>query len=235
MGLLILPVRALTGRLCAPCYAYRGDLELLCNVSRENHRLVETGGDGWVYSAAAAAAADRPQIRPLQPGGTEISYTSVLLAVVVGIAHAGLAPEIAIAGVRPNLMLVAVVLVTALLGFGPGILWAFVGGLTANLISTAPIGSTPLSLLLVSAAVAGGDRMLGRLTWLYPVLAAFVGSMLADLVIIGVYRLMDALAVGVPLDLMLPAATLNAGIVGLLLYPARLAARRLVLDEKPAW
>jgi rod shape-determining protein MreD len=165
----------------------------------------------------------------------EISYTSVLLAVVVGIAHAGLAPEIEIAGVRPNLMLVAVVLVTALLGFGPGIVWAFAGGLTANLISTAPIGSIPLSLLLVSAVVAGGDRVLGRLTWLYPILAAFVASMLADLVIIGVYRLMDALTVGVPLDLMLPAATLNAAIVGLLLFPARLATRRLVLDEKPAW
>jgi rod shape-determining protein MreD len=165
----------------------------------------------------------------------EISYTSVLLAVVVGIAHAGLAPEIEIAGVRPNLMLVAVVLVTALLGFGPGIVWAFAGGLTANLISTAPIGSIPLSLLLVSAVVAGGDRVLGRLTWLYPILAAFVGSMLADLVIIGVYRLMDALPIGVPLNLMLPAATLNAAIVGLLLYPARLATRRFVLDEGPAW
>jgi rod shape-determining protein MreD len=155
--------------------------------------------------------------------------------VVVGTAHAGLAPEIEIAGVRPNLMLVAVVLVTALLGFGPGIVWAFAGGITANLISTAPIGSIPLSLLLVSAAVAGGDRMLGRLTWLYPILAAFIASMLADLVIIGVYRLMDGPAVGVPLDLMLPAATLNAAIVGLLLLPARLATRRLVLDEKPAW
>jgi rod shape-determining protein MreD len=171
----------------------------------------------------------------LQPGGTEISYTSVLLAVVVGIAHAGLAPEIEIAGVRPNLILVAVVLVTALLGFGPGVVWAFVGGLTANLISTAPIGSIPLSLLLVSVLVAGGDRVLGRLTWLYPILAAFVGSLLADLVIIGVYRLMDALTVGVPLELMLPAATLNAAIVGLLLYPARLATRRFLLVEKPAW
>jgi hypothetical protein len=53
---------------------------------------------------------------PQPDGGTNISYTSVLLAVVVGIAHAGLAPEIEVAGVRPNLMLVAVVLVTALLG-----------------------------------------------------------------------------------------------------------------------
>jgi rod shape-determining protein MreD len=182
-----------------------------------------------------ANAARTSQLALSSPGRLQISYTSVLLAVVVGITHAGLAPQIEIAGVRPNLMLDAVVLVTALMGFGPGIVWAFAGGLTANLISTAPIGSIPLSLLLVSAAVAGGDRLLGRLTWLYPILAAFVASMLADLVIIGVYRLMGALTVGVPLDLMLPAATLNAAIVGLLLFPARIATRRLMLDEQPAW
>jgi rod shape-determining protein MreD len=158
--------------------------------------------------------------------------------VVAGIAHAGLAPEIEIAGVRPNLILVAVVLVTALLGFGPGVVWAFAGGLTANLISisTSPLGSIPLSLLLVSALVAGGDRLFGRLTWLYPILAAFAGSMLADLVIVGVFLLLsDAVSVGVPIELMLPAAVLNAGIAGLLLYPARVLTRRLVLEEKPAW
>ena len=155
---------------------------------------------------------------------------------VVGIAHAGLAPEIEIAGVRPNLMLVAVVLVTALLGFGPGILWAFAGGLTANLISTTPIGSMPLSLLMVSALVAGGDRVLGRLTWLYPIMAAFAGSLLADLVIYGVFRLLsDSASLGVPVELMLPAAVLNAGIAGLLLYPARVLTRRMVLEERPAW
>lgn len=154
---------------------------------------------------------------------------------VVGIAHAGLAPEIEVAGVRPNLILVAVVLVTALAGFGPGILWAFAGGVTANLISTAPIGSIPLSLLLVSALVAGGDRVLGRLIWLYPIVAAFTASIVADLVIIGVYRLLGALEPAIPLNLILPAAVLNAAIVGVLLLPARMAARRVLPDERPAW
>jgi len=154
---------------------------------------------------------------------------------VVGIAHAGLAPEIEVAGVHPNLMLVAVVLVTALAGFGPGVVWAFAGGVTANLISTAPLGSIPLSLLLVAALVAGGDRLLGRLIWLYPILVAFVGSILAELVIIGVFRLLGAIAPAIPFDLILPAAVLNAAIVGLLLYPSRLAARRMLPEERLAW
>jgi hypothetical protein len=40
---------------------------------------------------------------------------------------------------------------------------------------------------------------------------------------------------GVPVDLILPAAALNAAIAGLLLYPVRVLAIRYWLDEKPAW
>lgn len=155
---------------------------------------------------------------------------------MVGILHAGLAPVIEVAGVRPNLILVAVVLVTALLGLGPGIAWAFVGGLTANLLVADPLGTTPLSLLLVSAMVAGGHSLLGRLVWVYPVLACFAGSVVADAVKLGVYRLVDdPLQVGFPLELIIPAAFLNAAILALLLYPARVTAARLIPEEKAAW
>lgn len=166
----------------------------------------------------------------------EITYTTILVAIVVGIVHAGLAPVIEIAGVRPNLVLVSVVLVTALLGFGPGIVWAFVGGLTANLLGEDPLGTLPLAMLLVSATVAGGGRLLGRLTWVYPVLACFAGSVLSDLVKLGVYRLLDdPLDIGVPLAQVIPAAFLNAAILALLLYPARAISLRVVPEEKPAW
>jgi rod shape-determining protein MreD len=169
-------------------------------------------------------------------GNSEITYTSVLLAIVVGIVHAGLAPVIEVADVRPNLILVSVVLVTALLGFGPGVLWAFAGGLTANLLVQDPLGSLPLALLLVSAMVAGGGRILGRLTWVYPVLAAFAGSVLADLIKLGVYRLVDdPLVVGVPLAQIIPAALLNAAILALLIYPVRSLTLRMLPEEKPAW
>src|SRR5262245_35298879 len=98
----------------------------MANVSRENQSV-------WVAavrpSALAILGAGRTRRSKRGPGrgrgdragmrgGFEIGYTSVLLAMVVGIVHAGLSPEIEIAGVHPNLMLVAVVLVTALAGFG---------------------------------------------------------------------------------------------------------------------
>src|SRR5688572_2586688 len=45
-------------------------------------------------------------------GTCPITYLSPLLAVIVGIVHAGLAPVIVVGGVKPNLVLVGVVLVT---------------------------------------------------------------------------------------------------------------------------
>jgi hypothetical protein len=70
----------------------------------------------------------------------------------------------------------------------------------------------------------------------YPVLAAFAASVLADVVTLGLSRLVGApLSEGLPLDLILPAAALNAAICGLLLYPVRAFALRYVLEEKPAW
>lgn len=166
-----------------------------------------------------------------------ITYTSALVAILVGIIHAGLTPVIQVAGVYPNLALIAVVLVTAVFGFSQGTVWAFAAGVTANLLVAAPLGSLPFTLLLVSALVAGGDRLLGRLVWVYPVMAAFVASLLADSAMLAISRLVgDPGSGGDALGLMLPAAVLNAALAGLLLPVVRLLAGRLgVFEERPAW
>jgi hypothetical protein len=55
-------------------------------------------------------------------------------------------------------------------------------------------------------------------------------------VTLGISQLVtDAAATAIPVDLILAAATLNAAIAGLLLYPIRLVAARYVADEAPAW
>jgi rod shape-determining protein MreD len=173
---------------------------------------------------------------PRASGDEAISYLSPLLAVVTGIVHAGLAPVIVVGGVKPNLILVAVVLVTCTFGFLPGIVWAFAAGLTANLLVGEPLGSVPLSLLVVAAIVAGGQRVLSRLTWLYPILAAFVGSVVVDVLGLLIFELVaDPVQAGVPMQLVLPAAVLNAGIAGALVYPVRLLSERYAPQERGAW
>lgn len=165
-----------------------------------------------------------------------MSYLSPLLAVVVGIVHAGLAPVIVVGGVKPNLVLVAVVLVSCIGGFMPGITWAFAAGLTANLLVGEPLGSVPLVLLVVAALVSGGNRVLGGLTWIYPVAAAFVGSIAADAGTLLISQVVADATPGVPpFGIILAAALLNAAIVGLLLFPARALAVRYAPEDAPAW
>lgn len=169
-------------------------------------------------------------------GDLLISYLSPLFAVLIGIVHAGLAPVIVVGDVKPNLVLVAVVIVTCLAGFLPGIIWAFVAGLIANLLVGEPLGSIPIMLLIVSAIVAGGGQVFGGLVWIYPIVAVVAASIVADIGSLFISQLVtDAVAALPPLNILLAAAVLNGVIVALLLYPARSLVRRYASHEAPAW
>jgi rod shape-determining protein MreD len=145
-------------------------------------------------------------------------------------------PVIAIGEVHPNLVLVAVVAVTVVKGFGPGVAWAFVAGLTANLLTRDPLGSIPLGLLVVAAATAGGARMFGRLSWAYPVAAVALGSLVVDAISLGVLLMVDPPLSGAPpVQRIAAAALLNAVIAAIVILPARALIERAGVAEKPAW
>jgi hypothetical protein len=191
-----------------------------------------SAGGGLPVGILGGCVADRAHAD--LPGGSD-TYTSVLLAIVVGIVHAGLAPVLLIGGVKPDLVLVAVVLVTTSFGFTQGITWAFVSGTVANLLVPEPLGSVPLALLAVAVLVRAGGTVLGRL-WVYPIGAAFVGSVVADFVSLASLTFVGgSMGGGVPLDLIMPAAVLNAAITGLLLVPTRILVRRYAPEERIAW
>jgi rod shape-determining protein MreD len=146
------------------------------------------------------------------------------------------APVLTVADVHPNFALVAVCLVTVTRGFGAGVIWAFVAGLAANLLVREPLGSLPLGLLLAAAFVAGGERLFGRLAWAYPVAAVLAGSILVDLVSLGILELVEApVAGGIPMQQIVMGALVNGAIAALLVVPARLLAARAVTDETAAW
>jgi hypothetical protein len=91
-------------------------------------------------------------------------------------------------------------------------------------------------MLLVAVVVAGGSRVMGRLVWVFPVLATFVGSLVADIVSLGLNQLVGGVAIAsLPFDLLLGAATLNAAVAALVILPARMVAGRYAPDEAGAW
>jgi hypothetical protein len=72
--------------------------------------------------------------------------------------------------------------------------------------------------------------------WVYPAVAAFVGSIVVDVGGILIRQLVaDATPGPLPTDLILAAATLNAAIAGLVYFPARAVYSRFAPEDAPAW
>jgi rod shape-determining protein MreD len=200
-------------------------------VKQPHRRSGEADGVGILVATARPSPSRRPAGQ-----GTQISYASLLLAVLIGILHAAVAPVLVIGDVHPNLVLVAVVLVTVMSGFGPGVAWAFVGGLTANLLIREPLGSLPLALLVVAAAVSGGERLFGRLSWGYPLASVAIGSILVDAITLGILQMVDSpLAGGFPIQRVIAAALLNTAIAAIALLPTRLMLARAGGVRTGAW
>lgn len=134
-------------------------------------------------------------------------------------------PDSGLLGVRPDLVLVLVIIWSALNSTGEAVLWGMLGGACVDLFSAAPFGTGMLTLGVVSffASILGGylRRINGALVLVLPTLLTVV----ADVLMIGVLR-----ALNWPVDLpstvalvILPAIVVNT-IAGPFVYVyARLA------------
>ncbi len=65
-----------------------------------------------------------------------------------------LAPFVKISGVHPDLVLILVIGWVILRGVGEGLVWGVIGGLSLDLISSAPFGVFTLTMLLVALAAS---------------------------------------------------------------------------------
>jgi cell shape-determining protein MreD len=150
---------------------------------------------------------------------------------VTGVIHASLAPLLAMGDLRPNLILAAVVTATALFGLGTGAVWAFVAGLTANLLTTDPLGTLPLGLLLVAGMVAAVGSGVGRTGPLLALFGGLVGSLLLDVVGLGGVLLeggsLPASQVPELVRLIVPTALVNGALAVALFVGTRMIVGRL--------
>lgn len=143
---------------------------------------------------------------------------------------------LSVGDVRPNLILAGVVTATALSGLDAGITWAFVGGLTVNLLTTDPLGSVPLGLLLLVGLTAGIGRVLGRHGAVLALLAGALGSMVVDLVGMVISMLVGGAPASQPaslVGLLVPTAAVNAALAAVLFIAARGALSRFGFEPAP--
>lgn len=111
------------------------------------------------------------------------------LGLLLGLAVAQVtwAPHLAIAGVFPNLVLVAVVGITWAYGVRAGLAWACVGGVLLDLTASGAIGPHALALLPGAYATSLWARDLERPTALHLALTAALTTVLYSFALVVTY------------------------------------------------
>jgi len=158
-------------------------------------------------------------------------------AVLAAILESSVLTHLQVGGVKPDLVFAVGIAMAMTLGFESGMTWAFVGGITLDLLLPGrALGSSALTLVLVTAAALVVARALWpprllvisatsfSLTFVYQVLllgllaftagVAFTGLALTDLVVIG---------------------TLNAVITAIAVVTVRALDLRFGEPERMAW
>lgn len=142
-------------------------------------------------------------------------------ATVAALLELTVTPHLAVGGARPHLVLVLGVIWTVAAGAESGLVWAFVGGLTLDILGERPLGSSAFALLLALGAAGLLARALARVRPLAPILLVFCLSFLNSIVLLVVLGALRApIPDPDPLRTLLPAVlydTVLAALIGPLL------------------
>lgn len=153
---------------------------------------------------------------------------AVVVPVIAAVLQGAVAPFVAVGAARPNLVVLAAASWSVAAGPREAAWWAFIGGVTLDLLSGGPLGGSALAALVPVVAVGMGDsagrRPRSVVTGALLVAAATVGAAALYLLVLGV--------VGRPLpDLStllgatIGTATYN-GVLALVIYPLCRKVRR---------
>ena len=105
-------------------------------------------------------------------------YLMLPLLLIASLLQSTVATRLQVGGVKPDLVLLLVVVGTLVYGSKPGVLWAFLGGLMLDLFSGGPMGASSLALLVVASVIGLGQRTLSRFNVLVPLGAVMLGTLL---------------------------------------------------------
>lgn len=155
----------------------------------------------------------------------------MLLGLVL--VQSSLGPFLAILGVHPDLVLVAVISWTFLRGPGEGLVWAVIGGLGLDMFSSGPFGAATIALAVTSLlAGLGYGRAFGGYLVL-PLTLTLPLSLAYYLIYTLLISLLGEPVAWIPtvVDVILPASLLNMAVMLFLFPPLRLLHRRTGREE----
>lgn len=118
------------------------------------------------------------------------AYLSFFLMSVLALLQSTLLPQFKVFGVQPDLVLLAVVAWSLLRGSEEGMLWALIGGLALDALSSARLGVNTLPLLLISFLAGLWQRGIVRQEILIPFLVIPVASLVYQGAVVALLRLL---------------------------------------------
>lgn len=117
-------------------------------------------------------------------------YIMPFLVFMAALLQSTVAGRLVIRGVKPDLVLIIVVISTLIYGGKAGIVWAFLGGVGLDLFSGGPLGISSLGLMLAALVAGVGHRVLSRYNLLVPLTASALATLIYGLVYIGLLALL---------------------------------------------
>jgi rod shape-determining protein MreD len=118
------------------------------------------------------------------------AYWSFLLLSFLALLQSTLLPQVRVLGVQPDLVLLTVVAWSLLRGSQEGMLWALIGGLALDTLSSARLGINTLPLLLISFLAGLWQRGLVRLDVLVPFMAIPVATLVYQGLMVALLKLL---------------------------------------------
>jgi rod shape-determining protein MreD len=158
-------------------------------------------------------------------------------AVLAAIIESSVLTHLQAGGIRPDLVFAVGVALAMVLGFESAMTWAFVGGLSLDLLLPGrALGSTALSLVLVT----GMALLVARATWpprlVIAVLTSFALTIVYQLLLAAVLALTEEVTLaGIAIGDVIVCGLLNAGVTALAVLVVRALDLRFGEPERLAW
>ncbi len=124
---------------------------------------------------------------------TWLYYFIPVLLVLAGLLQSTAATRIEVSNVKPDLVLLVVVIGTLIYGGRAGLGWAFLGGIILDIFSGGPLGSSSLALIMVAVIVGIGQRTLSRYNIVVPLLSICIATIVYGATYVSILAVLEGL------------------------------------------
>lgn len=122
-------------------------------------------------------------------------YLMFPLLLIAALLQSTALARVEISNVKPDLVLLLVLVGALIYGGRTAVVWAFGGGLALDIFSGGPLGSSSLALMAAALVAGTGHRTLSRFNVFVPITAAVIGTTIYSFVYIGLLAGLSLLAV----------------------------------------